>query len=175
MIVSLIAAYTVANRAIGHQGGLPWHLPADLARFKKLTMGHTLLMGRRTYESLEGRRLPGRKIIVLSNTWREPPSGADALSTDLMAALRQAQFQFDEKEAFIAGGAQVYAQALAKDLVDRMYLTLVEADVPADTYFPAFDPEDWRLSHREFHPADDRNPYAHTFQILERADLPAAA
>jgi dihydrofolate reductase len=167
VIVSLIVAVAETDGAIGHQGGLPWHLPADLARFKKLTMGHTLIMGRRTFESLEGRTLPGRKIIVLSRHLKEIPAGAHGLSPNLMAAIRQAQFEFEEEEAFIAGGAQVYAQALAKELVDRIYLTEVEASVPADTYFPAYDLREWEVISSEHHPADDNNPYAHNFQILE--------
>lgn len=175
MIVSIIVAYSTQDRAIGYQGGLPWHLPADLKRFKRITMGHTLLMGRRTFESLQGRTLPGRKIVVLSKTLNKTPPGADGLAPDLSGGLRQAQYKFKDSEAFIAGGAQVYRQAFADDLVDRMYLTLVEAAVPADTYFPEFDQEDWEMVENERLPADERNPYAYTFQILERRDQPLAA
>lgn len=175
MIVSLIAAFSESDRAIGYQGKLPWHLPADLARFKRITMGHTLLMGRKTFHSLQGRRLPGRKIIVLTNTLKSTPPGADEISPDLMAALRQAQFQFKDEEPFIAGGAQIYRQALAKDLVDRLYLTLVQASVQADTFFPEIDMDQWRLVESDQLQADESNRYDMTFQILERDRAKAAA
>lgn len=168
MILSIIAAFAVANRGIGIRGGLPWRLPDDLARFKTLTMGHTLIMGRRTHESLHGRKLPGRRLILLSGTLNEVPENADALATDLEGALALAREKYRDEEAFVAGGAQVYAAALGSDLVDRMYLTLVEADVEADTFFPAFDEEAWIVRFRQDHPADERHRYPYTFQIIDR-------
>ena len=138
-------------------------------------MGHTLLMGRRTFESLEGRQLPGRRIIVLSKSLQEAPPGADNLAQDLTKGLRLAQFKYKDTEAFIAGGAQVYSVALEDDLVDRMYLTLVETSVPADTYLPQFDHENWELVESEQHEADERNPFGYTFQVLERVSQRLAA
>lgn len=169
MIVSLIAAYAVSDNAIGIRGDLPWHLPADLRRFKQLTMGHTLIMGRRTHQSLGGRVLPGRRIIVLSRTLNRRPPNADRVADSLARALEIAERELGESEVFITGGEEVYDLALEKDLVDRMYLTLVEAEIEADTFFPTFDPDKWQVLSCESHPADDRHRYPFTFTTLERS------
>lgn len=175
MIVSLIVAHAVDDGAIGYQGGLPWHLPADLARFKRLTMGHCLLMGRRTFESLQGRRLPGRSIILLSRTTAEVPDGADSLASSLPQALQQAQYRYKDNEAFIAGGAGIYQQALDLELVDRMYITLVHARAAADTFFPAYEAEDWEVIKQELRPADEKNEFDLTFLTLSRISPAPAA
>lgn len=167
MIVSIIAAYAENDRAIGHQGRLPWRLAADLARFKALTMGHSLLMGRRTFESLEGRDLPGRRIVVLTRGQLELP-GSDAISNSLSAGLTLAEREFGEDELFLAGGGRVYREALERGLVDRMYLTVVHAKVPADTFFPEFDEGAWREIARQEFPVDDRNQFPTTFRFLVR-------
>lgn len=174
MIVSLIVAFTTSERAIGIDGGLPWRLPDDLARFKSLTMGHTLIMGRRTHESLHQRQLPGRRVIVLSRTLELVPPNADAIASSLDKGLEIAAEQFMEDEAFLAGGAEVYTEALERDLVNRMYLTLVEAEVEADTYFAPFEMDDWIIRFRQDHPADERHRYPHTFLILDREPQPAS-
>ncbi len=169
MIVSVIVAMAGPERAIGNKGGLPWRLPADMAHFKRLTMGHHVIMGRRTYQSLPTSHLPGRRIIVLSR------SGLDSLehsedvrvAGSLQEALQLAE-TVGESEAFIAGGAAVYAKALDQGLVDRMYLTLVEAEVEADTFFPSFDPNAWKPVERRERPADEPNAYDLTFIVLER-------
>ena len=168
MIVSLIAALADDNRAIGWQGQLPWRLPDDLARFRQLTMGHSLLMGSRTFESLGDRRLDGRRIILVSRHRRLPPAGADALAASIEDALLIAERVFQDDGPFIAGGGQVYEQALADDLVDRMYLTWVMADVPGDVFFPPFDPTDWDVVASQPHPADERHQFAFRFEQLER-------
>lgn len=172
MIVSIIAAYRIADRAIGADGDLPWRLPADMVHFRRLTMGHTLIMGRRTFESLAGRSLPGRRIVLLSKSTAVQPIGVEAVSTSLEQALAVARFRLHEEEAFIGGGGSVYQLALQEGLVDRMYLTLVEAplDPPADTFFPPIEPARWQVSSVDHHPADERNPYAMTFQTMERMD-----
>lgn len=169
MIVSLIAALATGSRVIGWRGQLPWRLADDLARFRQLTMGHSLVMGRRTFESLEGRRLDGRQIVVVSRQLQLPPSGADALAASIEDALVLAERVYEESEAFIAGGSQIYRQALAQDLVDRMYLTWVEAEVEGDVFFPAFDSSEWIVTASEHHPADERHPYEFTFERLERS------
>lgn len=168
MIVSLIAAYAAANRVIGRDGDLPWHLPRDLARFRELTMGHTLLMGRRTFQSLKGRRLSGRRIIVLSRSLQTRPDNADSLAESMAEGLEIARDRFDETELFVSGGEQVYHQALARDLVDRMYLTVVRAQVEGDTFFPEFEPGRWQEVGRSEHAADDRHAHAFSFRTLER-------
>lgn len=172
MIVSIIAAYRVADRAIGANGDLPWRLPADMAHFRRLTMGHTLIMGRRTFESLAGRSLPGRRIVLLSSGIKVQPIGVEAVATSLEEALAVARFRLHEEETFIGGGGSVYQRALELGLVDRMYLTLVEApvDPAADTYFPTIDSARWQVTSVEHRPADERNPHAMTFQTLERVD-----
>lgn len=167
MIVSIIAALAEPSRAIGLRGRLPWRLPADLARFKQLTLGHTLIMGRTTWEPLSGRGLPGRRIIVLS---RSGLLGENSIrvASSLNDALQLAEQDLAETETWIAGGAQVYRAALAQDVVDRMHLTLVHAQVEADTYFPPYEQADWEVSAAEHRPADPENPYAVTFTTLER-------
>jgi dihydrofolate reductase len=172
LICSIIVAYAASDQAIGIRGGLPWRLPDDLARFKSMTMGHTLIMGRRTHESLRERTLVGRRLIVLSRSMSNVPENADAIAASLSEALDIAREQFREDEVFLAGGAEVYAEALAEDLVDRMYVTIVEAQVEADTYFPTFDPEGWIIRFRQDHPADERHRFPHTFQILDRQRRP---
>jgi dihydrofolate reductase len=146
---------------------LPWKLPADLARFKQLTLGHTLIMGRTTWEPLSGRGLPRRRIIVLSRSG--PIGGNDVkVASTLSEALELAEHDSAESETFIAGGAQVYRAALAQEVVDRMHLTLVYAQVEADTYFPPYEQADWEVSAAEHRPADAENLYAVTFTTLER-------
>ena len=167
MIVSIIAAIAEPSRAIGLRGGLPWRLPADLARFKQLTLGHTLIMGRTTWEPLSGRGLPGRRIIVLSRSGLLGGNNIKVASS-LNDALKLAKQDLAETETWIAGGAQVYRAALAQEVVDRMHLTLVHAQVEADTYFPPYEQADWEVSAAEHRPADAENLYAITFTTLER-------
>jgi len=164
--VSLIAALSVENRGIGWQGGLPWHLPRDLQRFRRLTMGHALIFGRKTYESLGGRQLPGRRLIVLTRRGLTVKGVLTAQS--LEQALAIATQDLGDPDPFVGGGGEVFAEALAKDLVDRMVLTRVHAAPPADAFFPEFDSGRWRVLEWEEHPADQANPFAMTFQTLER-------
>ncbi len=141
MSVTLVAA-VAANGVIGADGGLPWHLPEDLARFKRLTLGHVLIMGRRTFESTGA--LPGRTIVVVT---RQPDWRADGVEVtgDLDGALARAE-SFDD-EVFVAGGNAVFARALP--LADRLALTLVDASPEGDTYFPDVQWEDWQEVNRE--------------------------
>jgi dihydrofolate reductase len=137
--VTLVVAMGT-NRVIGVDGGLPWRLPEDLASFKRLTMGHPMIMGRRTYESI-GRALPGRTTIVLT---RAPDWSADGVEVapTLAAALERAG-ELDD-EVFLVGGAQIYAQALTAGLVDLMCVTRVAASPDGDTLFPKIDWLQWR-------------------------------
>lgn len=149
------------NGVIGAGNALPWHLPADLRRFRKLTRGHYVVMGRKTCESL-GRPLPERVNIVVSTNARYKAAGFAVVSS-LAAALDTARRQ---EEVFVIGGASVYAQALPQ--ADRFYLTLVHADVSGDTRFPDFNRSDWRELERSEHAADARHAHAYSFITMER-------
>ena len=164
MRVSLIVAME-RNGVIGRDGDLPWHLSADLRRFKQLTMGHHIIMGRKTFESI-GRLLPGRTSVVVTRQSDFAAPGA-VITHSLHEAVAAAG---NDEEAFIIGGAEIYQQAL--ELVDRIYLTEVDADVPGDARFPEFDRSQWSVTDRTEYPADDRNDHPHTFTVLER-NLPS--
>ena len=138
MKIFLIAA-VAANGTIGEAGRIPWHISDDLKRFKRLTLGHPVIMGRKTYDSL-GKPLPGRRNIVL--TRGQPLPGVDCF-TNLDAALQAC----GDVTVFIIGGAEIYSQALP--LADALYLTHVHREVPGDTKFPAFEPADWKEIARE--------------------------
>ncbi len=162
MLVSLIVAMD-RNRAIGLQNRVPWHLSADLQNFKRLTMGHHLVQGRRTYESI-GRPLPGRWMVVLSRQRDYSAPGCDVVHS-LPEALDLARSR-GENEVFIGGGAGVYQESLP--LADQIYLTRVQAEVHADTYFPPFDGRRWRVVERVEHEADQRNEFPFVFERLTR-------
>jgi dihydrofolate reductase len=138
--VAIIVA-RARNGVIGRAGALPWHLPADLAHFKRTTLGHPVVMGRRTWESI-GRALPGRRNLVVSRTPGFEAAGAEvrARLADALAACA------GESEVFVIGGAQLYAEALA--LAQRAYVTEIDADVPGDTQLAALDPGIWREAER---------------------------
>ncbi len=165
MAPSLIVAVAEGG-VIGREGKLPWHLPADLARFKRLTMGHHILMGRRTWESI-GRPLPGRTTVIISR--RGVPGAPEGVhvASSLEAALALAG---DDPEPFVIGGGMIYREALP--LARRVYLTRVHGTFPGDTYFPDLDPGAWRLVEREEHPADARNRHACSFLVYERRPAP---
>jgi dihydrofolate reductase len=138
--VSLIVAMD-RQRVIGHQGRLPWHLPEDLKRFKSLTMGHAMIMGRKTHESI-GRLLPGRRSIIVTRQRDYTVPGALVVHS-IEEALKACA---GEDEVFVIGGAEIYAQALA--CADRIHLTELHDSVPGDTWFPPL-PEGWREVRRE--------------------------
>jgi dihydrofolate reductase len=158
----LVAALDL-DHAIGKDNALPWHLSADLKRFKALTLGKPVLMGRRTAESL-GRALPGRRNLVLTRSGRAPFEGMEAFAklADALDAVRAAP------EACVIGGGAVFAETLP--LAARMHLTWVGTRVQgADAWFPRFDAAEWRETAREPHPADARNDHAYTFADYVRA------
>jgi dihydrofolate reductase len=159
--ISLIVAMA-ANRVIGRDNALPWRLPADLRRFKAVTMGHTLVMGRRTYESI-GRPLPGRRTVVITRRTDWHPEGVSIVHS-LEEALASTS---GEAEVFVAGGGEIFREALP--LADRIHLTRIEAEVPGDTTFPDFDPTAWKIVDEEHHEPDAENLLPFTFQILDRA------
>jgi dihydrofolate reductase len=169
--LSLIVAAS-ENNIIGRNGDLPWRLPADLAHFKRLTMGAAILMGRKTYDSI-GRPLPGRKSIVLTRdtAWRaihDEVLVAESLDMAIEVAIAlaaQTEVQ-NPDEVFVIGGGEIYRLALPK--ADRVYLTRVHITVEGDATFPALDPIEWRLASSEDHPADERNEHPCTFEVWER-------
>lgn len=148
---------------IGIQGRLPWHLPADLRRFKALTMGKPIIMGRRTWDSI-GRPLPGRHNIVVSRDRELAVEGATVVHSfeGAVGAAGAAA------EACVIGGADLFALALP--IAEVIELTRIHARVPADTFLPAIDPNAWRETHREWHASDDRHAYPFSFVTLVRAD-----
>ncbi len=157
MIISLIAALDREN-GIGRHGMVPWHLRADLIMFKILTMGHHLLMGRRTYESI-GRKLPGRKMIVLTRQSEYRASDiCVAHSIDQAIELAAAD---GETELFVVGGGEIYKLALAK--TTRAYLTRVDSIVGCDVFFPEVSWKEWVELERGVHPADAQNEYRFEF------------
>ena len=158
--LSIIAALS-DNRVIGRDNGLPWRLPADLAHFKRLTMGKPIIMGRRTWESLPG-LLPHRTHVVVTRD-RDYRARGGFVVHSIEEAIA---FAGDADEMMVVGGATIYAQALP--LASRMYLTLIHERVDGDVVFPDFEQADWRETSRERHEADARNPHAYSFVTLER-------
>lgn len=162
MIISLIVAVS-ENGVIGKGGNIPWHLAADLQRFKHLTMDHHLIMGRKTYESI-GSVLPGRHMVVITRQEDYEALGCEVAHSleDAIELARQAE----DTEVFIAGGASVYGEAFS--LAQKIYFTRVHAEIEGDTYFPLFDEEDWQMIEQVEFPADLRNDYSFTIMVLER-------
>ena len=162
MTVSLIVAVS-SNGVIGRDGGLPWHLPADLKHFKRTTMGHHLIIGRRTWDEV-GKPLPGRTMVVVTRSRNFAPEGAQVVRSVEDAI----ELAVEDNEIFIGGGSQIYRIALARDLVDRIYLTRIHADVEGDTFFPELDLDGWELSSEEHYKADEKNEFDYSFLINER-------
>ena len=160
-MITLIAALD-RGRAIGRGGALPWHLPDDLRRFKALTLGKPVLMGRKTALAI-GRPLPGRPNLVLTRAGVAPFEGQTVVHS-----LDEAVARAGNGELMVIGGGEVYALALPH--ATRMHLTEIDTATPdADTFFPAFDPGEWREVARAHHPADARHPLAFDFVDYERS------
>lgn len=188
MILSGIVALS-ENGVIGRAGGLPWRLPDDLRRFRELTWGHPVVMGRRTYESI-GRPLPGRTIVVLSRG--APVIPGVLVAPDIDTAIERLRgghgdpgqnegdredggaiggegggaFGGEIEELFVAGGGEVYRSLLAR--LDRLHLTRVHAEVDGDVLFPELDLGSWQRIDAAHHPADERHEWAFTFETWER-------
>jgi dihydrofolate reductase len=136
-MISIIAAMD-GKRGIGKDGGIPWHIPEDFKRFKKITLGHPMIMGRRTFESI-GRILPGRVHIVITRDIKNKIEVEGLEWTDsLESAVKFAKKQKGSDEIFVIGGGQIYKEALEKGLVDKLYLTRINGDYRADTFFPDY-------------------------------------
>jgi dihydrofolate reductase len=159
MPISLIAA-VARNGTIGRGGRLPWRLPADLARFKQLTLGHTVLMGRRTWESL-GKPLAGRRNVVLTHDVSFAAPGCDVVHS-----VEEGRALAAGGELFVIGGRALYAAFMP--LAGRLFITHVDTDVAGDTVFPPIDPEQWRLIEETPGMVDPRNPLPHRFTVYER-------
>jgi dihydrofolate reductase len=160
MIISLIAAMD-HNRLIGNDNELPWHLPADFAYFRSVTMGKPILMGRKTFESI-GRPLPGRTNIVLTRDVSLHIDGVVCV-TDLDQAVEQAG---EADELMVIGGSTIYEMLLPR--ADRLYITYVDGEFKGDAWFPVFSDADWARVESSSHPADEKNDYACEFVTYER-------
>jgi dihydrofolate reductase len=163
MILACIAAVS-ENGVIGRAGGLPWRLPADLKRFRELTTGHAILMGRKTFESI-GRLLPDRRTIVVSRNPALAEPGA-RVARSLEEALELAATEDPDEEAFVIGGQAIFELALAR--ANRLYLTLVHATVEGDVFLPPRALEGFELVKDEFHPPDAKNALPFSFRLYER-------
>ena len=160
MIISLIVAMD-QNRVIGNKGKLPWHISSDLKNFRAITMGKPIIMGRKTHESI-GRPLPGRENVVITRD-----KNYQAKDCTVLHSLECVYAKFhDMDEIMIMGGAELYKQTL--DKAKRIYLTEVHADVEGDTYFPAFDKEQWEEVERLDFKADEKNEYDYSFVVMEK-------
>jgi dihydrofolate reductase len=160
MKLSLIVA-VAENGVIGARNGLPWRIPADLKRFKLLTRGHPVIMGRKTYDSI-GKPLPERRNIVITRQDGWTAAGVESVAT-LEAAIKLCE---REPEIFVIGGAQIYALALPH--ADRLYLTRVHRIVDGDAYFPRWEDQEFRLIQREEHPETADNPLPFSYLDYER-------
>ena len=160
MLISIIVAAST-NNVIGKDGGLPWRLPEDLKRFKQVTMGKPMIMGRATWESI-GRALPGRQSIVLTRQAGFVAKGCD-IATTVEDAL---QLAGDAEEVMVIGGGHVYQQFLPQ--AGRVYLTRVNATIEGDTFFPEIDDNLWKVLGRESFPASGEREHAFEILTLER-------
>lgn len=158
--ISLVVA-CAQNGVIGRDNALPWHLPDDLKRFKEITLGKPIVMGRKTYESI-GRPLPGRENRVISRQTHLHLEGCRVFS-DLASALKGG-----EDEIMVIGGEQIFAAALP--FAERLYVTEVQAEIEGDARFPPFDPSNWLEIEQLVHPADSRHAYPFIFKVLQRED-----
>lgn len=163
--IALIAAMT-QNFVIGHHNKMPWHLPAELAYFKNQTRHKPVVMGRKTFESI-GRALPQRPNIVISRQTDLSLPGC-TIFNNLPAALSDLSAKTDTKEIMIIGGAHLFEQTLP--IAQRLYLTLIDVNLPGDTFFPMVDKTLWTVVTQCYHPADQYNQYGFLTQILERRE-----
>lgn len=165
MRVALIAA-VARNGVIGRDGDLPWHLPRDLAWFREKTWGRHVLLGRKTWESF-GKPLVGRTLVAITRDPAYEVAEHGVLVVHSLDEALETARRAGETEVLVAGGAEIYRQALPR--ADRFYLTEVDAEPEGDTRFPDWDRTEWRETFREPHPADARHAHAYRFLMLERA------
>jgi dihydrofolate reductase len=160
-MISCVVA-VARNGVIGREGSLPWHISSDLRRFKEITMGKPVIMGRRTWDSLPRKPLPGRQNIVISRQKDFAPEGASAAASPAQAL----RFAAGAPEVAVIGGGEIYR--LFWPWVARIYLTEVDLEVAGDTRFPSLDPAEWREVAREQHPRGERDSAGFTLRILDR-------
>ena len=167
MKLSIVAA-VANNNVIGNENQLVWHLPADMKHFKNLTMGHTLIMGRKTFESI-GKPLKGRTTIVLTRQ-----NDYDAQGCLTASSLKEATRMLKDKkeEVFVVGGAEIYEQAMDLYHTRRIYLTRIFATFDGDTFFPEIDPEKWELIERVDFSPDEKNNYTYAFMTYKKKSKP---
>jgi len=160
-MISLIWAMD-ENRVIGYRNQLPWRLPEDLKFFKRVTMGHPIMMGRKTFESI-GKPLPGRENIIVTRDESYQKEGCAVMNSieDFMSYAKG-----KEEEIFVIGGAEIFKEVLPE--ADKLYLTMIHHQFEGDTFFPVFDIEKWELESREIGPKDEKNPYDYEFLIYKR-------
>ena len=163
MNAALIVCHT-RNRVIGAGNRMPWHLPADLKRFKETTMGHPVVMGRRTFDAIGRRALPGRRNIVMSRGALAVPGFECATTPRALGRL------VGDARFFVIGGAEIYRLLLP--FADTIYRTLIEIELDGDVLFPELDEREWRTREQGRHPADARNAYAMRFGVLTRISSP---
>lgn len=160
--ISIVAA-VAENLTIGLKKRLPWVLPADMKHFKELTSGHTLLMGKRTFESLPNGPLPNRKNIVLTSVMSEGINEGYFEANSLEDALELCS---NAEEVFVIGGSSVYEQCF--EVADRMFITWVHGEFPGDTFFPEVDYSQWVELSREYHEADEKNQHPYSFVVYDK-------
>ncbi len=160
MIAIVVAV--AANNVIGNNNQLAWHLPADLKHFKQLTMGHPMVMGRKTYESI-GKPLPGRTTIIVTTQKNYTATGC-IVTHSLKEALAEALAL--DAHVCVVGGAEIYKQVLPQ--VDTIYLTRLHHTIEGDTYFPTLNEEEWQVLSEEKHTPDEKNKYTYSFIQLKR-------
>jgi len=165
MIVSIIVAMS-ENRVIAKDGVMPWHLPDEFKHFKETTLGHHVIMGRKTFDAL-GKALKGRRNLVITRQ-KEAFLGDAVIMHSLDQALEFAETH-DEEEAFVIGGGEIYRQTLP--LADRLYLTVVHHSFNGDVFFPEINYDEWQVSRKERHEADARHKHAFTVYVMERKHL----
>lgn len=162
MTISLVVA-AANNNGIGKEGKLPWHLPADMKHFKNITWGLPVVMGRKTFESI-GKVLPGRKNIVITRQTGWEADGVVVVKKIEDALIVAAET--DAREVMVVGGGEIYKLVFEK--ARRIYLTRVDAEPEADTFFPTIEPGQWRVVSQQNHEADEKNDYNYSFQVWER-------
>lgn len=162
MILSLIAA-VANNNIIGSENKLIWHMPADLKHFKECTMGHTMIMGRKTFESI-GKPLKGRRTIILTSK-----EGYDAEGADVVHSIKDAiKLVKGEKDVFVAGGSEIYRQFIDLFYTRRLLITRIYANFDGDAFFPEINPEKWDMIDNQDHEPDEKNKYPYAFQVYKK-------
>ncbi|MFN4143837.1 dihydrofolate reductase [Aestuariivirga sp.] len=160
-MISFVVAVS-RNGVIGREGGIPWHISSDLKRFKEITMGKPVVMGRKTWESLPRKPLPGRRNIVITRRRDYAAEGAEVVAS----AAEAMALCGDAPEVAVIGGGEIYR--LFWPQVDRLYLSEADLEIDGDTFFPAVDPAEWREVSRESYPKGERDTASFTLRILDR-------